>query len=187
MADDRPRPLGINALLLRPFRLAAVLAAAALAVSLAFLAYTAWRSTERLDPLELHLAHLQDLQQSSIDIQEILIRSFEQKTPPDRTDIDRISRHLLASLRQDTPLHPETPSRIRRALDFLAADAGDPKTGLLAALGIIREALTAENALQRTIVTTARHSAEAELAVAALSGLATPLLAATLLVALRRR
>jgi signal transduction histidine kinase len=84
-------------------------------------------------------------------------------------------------------LHPETPERIRHALGFLATGDGDAEPGLLAALGIIREALRAENGLQRTIVTTARRSAEAELAVAAVALLATPLLAVTLLVVLRRR
>lgn len=187
MSDARPRPLGVNALLLRPFRLAAVLAAAALAVSLGFLAYTAWRSAERLDPLEQHLAHLQDLQQASLDIQEILIRSFEDHVPPRRADIDGLRGRLGALLRRDTHLHPQTPDRIRRALGFLESDGSEVETGLLAALGLIREALTSENALQRTIVGAARRSAEAEVAVAAVALLATPVLAVMLLAAMRRR
>lgn len=187
MADERIRTLGINALLLRPFRLTTLLAAVALAVSLGFLAYVAARSVERLDPLEQHLAHLEDLQQSSVDIQEILIHSFEEGTPPRRADIDRLDARLLALLRRDTPLHPKTSERIRRALGFLQTDAGDPKTGLLAALALIREASTAESALQRTIVIAARRSAETEVVVAGVALLATPLLALSLLAAMRRR
>lgn len=187
MVDSQRQPSGINALLLRPFRLAAILAAVALTISLGFLAYTAWTSAQRVEPLERHLAHLQDLQQSSIDIQDILIRSFEERSPPKRDDIVRIRARLEKLLASKDDLHPQTPQRVRQALAFLQSDEGDVKAGLLAALSVIRQAMTAEGELQSQIVAATRRSAEAELTVASAAMLVTPLVAMLLLAFMRSR
>jgi len=187
MAEDHKRSSGINAFLLRPFRLAAILAALALMLSLAFLTFTAWTSNKRLDPLERHLFHLQELQQSSIEIQELLVRSFEQRTPLRSSDIEKIKSRLEKLLRNNGQLHLQTPQRIRQAIGFLQSNQGDIKVGLLAALAVIRQALAAENTLQRSLIADTRQSAEKELVVASVAMLITPIVAMLLLFLMRYR
>lgn len=178
---------GFQAMLLKPFRIAAILAIAALIVSLGFLAFTAWTSAQRLDPLERHLAHLQALQQSSFDIQELVIRHFEEQSDPAPAEIRRISEQLKALLQSEDHLHPDTPDRIRQAADFIDSPAGNIKAGLLAALTVVRQTIAQENDLQRVAVRQTREAAHAELVVAAGALLLAPAVAILMLVYLRRR
>lgn len=184
--DARPAA-PIHRALLRPFRFAAVLTIAALVVSLGFLAYTSWTSARRLDPLERHIGHLQDLQQTSIDIQELLIRHVASDSTPTDDEVIPIRSELDRLLRRGAHLHPDTPAHLRQAQRFLDGAQGDLKTGLLAALTVIRETLAEENHLQRDVVATSRHAAEVEMAVAAAAMLLVPVLAMGLLAAVRRR
>jgi len=177
----------IHTTLLRPYRLAALLTIAALVVSLGFLAYTSWTSARRLDPLERHIAHLQGLQQTSIDIQELLVAHVANDSAPSQEEVGRIHRELDDLLASGAHLHPDTPARLRQARSFLDDAPADLKTGLLAALTVIRETLTQESALQRKALTTTRHSAEIEMAVATIAMLLIPLLAMALLTTLRLR
>jgi len=180
-------PPTIHTALLQPFRLATVLTIVALVVSLGFLAYTSWTSARRLDPLERHITHLQDLQQTSIDIQELLIRHVESNSIPTQAEVERISSELQSLIDRGAHLHPDTPARLRRARDYLDQTQTDLKTGLLAALTVIRETLRQENDLQRGVVAETRRAAELELAVASGAMLILPVLAMVLLAAIRRR
>ncbi|WP_230970448.1 sensor histidine kinase [Nitrogeniibacter aestuarii] len=182
----RPPPT-IHTALLRPFRLAAVLTIVALVVSLGFLAYTSWTSAQRLDPLERHITHLQDLQQTSIDIQELLIRHVQTDSTPTNAEVARISKELTGLISRGAHLHPDTPVQLARARGFLDDSQPDLKTGLLAALTVIRETLHQENDLQRKVVGQTRKAAEVELAVAAGAMLVLPVLAMVMLAAIRRR
>lgn len=187
MAHPDTRPVAIRATLLGPLRLASVLAVAALIVSLAFLAYTAWSTARRMDPLESHIAHLQTLQQSSMDIQEILIRHFEEGTVPTAGEVGRISDNLKQLLDAGNHLHPDTPDSLRQARAFLDKSQSNVKAGLLAALTIVRKTLEQESALQQVLVRQTRKAARLELAVASAAMLLTPLLALILTAVMRRR
>ncbi|MCB1955601.1 MAG: hypothetical protein KDG55_07990 [Rhodocyclaceae bacterium] len=180
-------PAPIHSALLRPFRMATVLTVAMLVISLGFLAYTSWTSARRLQPLERHIQHLQGLQQTSADIQSLLIRHVESRSIPAPDEVAPIRRSLEQLLAQQAHLHPATPDRLRQARGFLEEQHSDPKTGLLAALTVIREALREENALQRDEVSETRRSVELELAVAAGVMLPVPLLAMLLLGAIRKK
>ncbi|PHP66964.1 hypothetical protein CSC94_10415 [Zhengella mangrovi] len=168
---------GIRRALLRPYRVATVLAAVALLLSLGFLAYTAWTSTNRLVPLERHIGHLAGLQQSSMDIQELLIRHFRENSAPEPAEVEKVARRLQALLDDHGALHDDTPGHIRQAMAFLAAPQGNIREGLLAALTVLRRTLKQENELQRVVVAQARRSAELELAVASISLLLLPAIA----------
>ncbi|QID16413.1 hypothetical protein G3580_01480 [Nitrogeniibacter mangrovi] len=180
-------PATIHTTLLRPFRLAANLTIVALVVSLGFLAYTAWTSTQRLAPLERHINHLQALQKINLDIQELLIHHVATDSPPQPAEVRQIRAALKALLDQGSHLDPATPASLKRARDMLAVERTDLETGLLEALKTIRQALTQENALQRDVVAATRRAAEAETSVAAGAMLLIPVLAMMLLAAIRRR
>jgi C4-dicarboxylate-specific signal transduction histidine kinase len=182
-----PPTTTIHTTLLRPFRLAALLTIAALVVSLGFLAYTSWTSARRLDPLERHIAHLQGLQQTSIDIQELLIAHVDGNSAPTHTEVARIHHELDDLMASGAHLHPDTPAHLRQARSFLDESQTDLKTGLLAALTVIRQTLAQENQLQRTALTATKRAAEVEMAVAAGAMLLIPILALALLATIRQR
>ena len=183
----QPRAGAIQKALLQPSRFAALLAVGAVVLSLGFLAYTAAQSSQRLDPLERHMAHLQDLQQINIDIQELLIHHVRSATAPDPAQVRRISAALDTLERRGAHLHPETPPSLRQARSFLDDSTVDAKTGLLAALSIIRRTLDHENRLQREVVIDSRRAAKLETAVALGAMLLTPLLALALMAGMQRR
>ncbi len=184
--EQRP-PAAIHTALLRPFRLAAVLAIAALIISLGFLAYTSWTSARRLDPLERHVAHLQQLQQISIDIQEMLIRHVQRDTVPTAKEVGPVRDALEGLLAEGSQFDPDTPARLRQARDLLQPTQSDLKTSLMAALTVIRHSLADENRMQRGAVDDSRRAAELEMAVAGCAMLLVPVLAMGLLAAMRRR
>jgi C4-dicarboxylate-specific signal transduction histidine kinase len=187
MFDQPTRKGGIQGALLRPFRLASILAALALAISLGFLAYTAWTSASRLDPLERHLAHLLGLQATSLDIQEILVRHFEDQSPPRPEEVAKVTARLKQLLDKGGHLHPDTPANLRRARELLEQDDGNLRAGLLAALSVVRRTLAQENALQRGVIEETRRSAEIEFTVAVAAMLIMPIVAMLLLAYIRHR
>ncbi|WP_193175071.1 sensor histidine kinase [Oricola nitratireducens] len=187
MSSRIPPSDSIHRTLLKPFRLASILVAAALFVSLGFLAYTAWSSANRLDPLERHLTHLQGLQKTSLGIQELLIRHLEDKAQAEPGEFAELSAGLEQLLEAGDNLHPDTPDSLRRARDLLDSGGGDSQASLLSALQVIRHALSEENDLQRQAVMSTRRSAETEFAVAAVAMLLVPLSTMLLLAYIRHR
>ncbi|MCB1494030.1 MAG: hypothetical protein KDJ77_19870, partial [Rhodobiaceae bacterium] len=177
----------IQQTLLRPYRLATILAAIALFVSLGFLTFTAWSSARRLDPLERHLTHLQGLQDSSLGIQELLIRHIEQNSPPLPEEIARIRSGLQEILDRGDHMHADTPAALREAMTFLQSDNANPEAGLLAALSVIRDTLKRENTLQRESVAATREAAQVEVLVAGAALILAPLSSFLLLAYIRRR
>ena len=178
---------GIRGTLLKPFRLAVVLAALAMLLSLAFLGYSAWVTSSRLDPLERHIAHLQGLQEISLDIQGMLIRHFQEQTVPPPAELENVRQNLERLLAAGDHLRADTPDNLRKAQSLLAATDGDVQSGLLAVLAIIRQTLTQESALQSTAIMRIRRSAELELALAASAIVIAPILSMLLLAYFRRR
>jgi len=179
---------GINAALLKPFMMASVLAILALVISLGFLAYTAWTSSNRLAPLQAHITHLQQLQEASVGIQEMLLRHIDSGAAPDAADVSQIRNRLEALVANGGHLDPNTPDALREAHTLLdPSGSGDVRAGLLGALKLVRQTLQQENSLQQSIMADTRRSAEMELAVAGGAMLLAPLLAMLILAAVRRR
>ncbi|MEZ5840767.1 MAG: ATP-binding protein [Hyphomicrobiales bacterium] len=178
---------GIRSSLLRPFHIAATLAALGLIVSIAFLAYMSWSSRQRLDPLERHLNHLHALQESSLGIQELLIRHIEDRSPPTDAEIAGISDRLQKILDNGGHLNEQTPENLRQARQFLEANNGNPEAGLLAALTIVRQTVAEENELQRLAILETRKAAESEFLVAGMALFLAPLASVLMLAQLRRR
>lgn len=187
MTGASSRTGGVRGALLKPFMLAAVLAGIAMLLSLAFLGYSAWMTSSRLDPLERHIAHLQGLQEISLDIQGMLIRHFKEQTPPDPAELQKVGANLEKLLEAGGHLQAETPGNLRKAQDLLATVDADVQTSLLAVLSVVRQTLIAESALQRSAIVQIRQSAELELALASAAIVIAPILSMLLLAYFRRR
>lgn len=79
----------------------------------------AWASAQKLDPLQHHLSHLQVLQESSLDIQELIIRHIERWVAPTPNEVQALSIRLEQIIEDGDHLHPETPGKLGEARIFL--------------------------------------------------------------------
>lgn len=177
---------GIHRALLKPYRIASLLAAGALLISLAFVAYTAWATAQRLAPFGPHQAHLQALQQASFDVQELLAEEVEENRAPQPAQLHHIAARLESLVAGADHLDPETPGTLVKAAGLLEGK-GEGVEGLLSALTTLRRALLSETTLQRAAADAARRSAEAEFAVAAAAMFLVPLAGILFLAHVRRR
>lgn len=187
MTAEKAKSNKVRTTLLKPFHTAALLTILALLLSLGFLAYTAWTSAVRIEPLERHMNHLAALQQSSINIQELLVRHFEEQTSPSAAEITKITKNLKELLDKGDSLHRRTPDNIRQALQFLESSQTNIKAGLSAALTIIRDTIRQESELQRSAMLQTHHASELEFAVALTALLVLPVIALAMLIYVRRR
>ncbi len=187
MTADKAKSNRVRRTLLKPFRTAALLTILALVLSLGFLAYTAWISAIRIKPLERHMNHLSALQQASINIQELLIRHFEERTPPSAAEVTKVTENIKELLDQGDSAHRQTSDNIRRAMKSLASPQANIKAGLSAALAIIRDTIRQESELQRGAMLQTHHTAELEFAVALTALLVLPVIALLMLIYVRRR
>jgi signal transduction histidine kinase len=173
--------------LLRPFRVSAILAILALVISLGFLALSAWRSDQRLSPLESHIAYLQGIAQTSSDIQQLLARHAEDNTNPQKDEIAKITSDITALQEQGGQLAPETPTAMRKAMEYITDPPGNIRIGLLNALSLIRHVQQMENARQQSTITHIRRAANSELIVASVALVIIPGISILLLIWLNRR
>lgn len=187
MATNSQPVSGVRTALARPFYIVSIVMVVLLVASLGYLVFRSWESAWRLHPLERHISHLQGLQDTSMDIQEIIIRHYQHGNEPTQTEVKQIRDQLQALLDAGNNLHKDTPEHLRQAIGFLDAPSGNLKAGLLASLGIVRKTLQEENALQQKIVRQTRQLAEAQFFLSVGALILVPLLAILLLVFVQRR
>lgn len=181
------RPALARRTLLRPLKVSIALATIGLMISLAFLAFTAWRSANRLDPLESHIHHIQGLGQVDINIGKLLVRHLGSQIPPTNAELADIRTDIEQLIGAGGALSPQTPEKLRAAADYLTPPINNPRTNLIGALSIIREVSAAESSLQQKAVKKARHSANQELSVALVALATIPVLSIILIIWMQRR
>ncbi len=178
---DWKRPLA------RPVMAAGGLVLLAAFLSLIALVYLSWSSSVRLDPLERHLQHLQNLQAVNLEVQSALINEVKKDQRPDRTIIEKISADLRDMLRADGYLHKATPDRILAAQNFLLRDGYSAQDNLAATFEVLQQTLEDENQVQRAAIMQAREVAQREFLIALFSFFTMPVIMVTILIFFRRR
>lgn len=175
----------------RPFEAPLILAGGivllAALLSLVALVYLSWSSSLRLDPLEEHLQHLQQLQAVNVEVQTALINEVHKENRPGRKVIEKISLDLRDMLRARGYLHQDTPGRILAAQDFLLRDGYSIEDNLAATSRVLRQTLQDENEIQRTQVARTRAAARREFQIATFALFAMPVLLLAVLLLTRRR
>ena len=171
----------------RPIVAAVGLVLVATVVSLLALVYLSWASSQRLDPLEHHLQHLQNLHAVSIDIQTALVDEAANKNPADAQDVEKISLELRNMLRADGYLHKATPERILAAQHFLVRDGYSIQDNLAAANMVMQKTLKDESEVQRAAIAQTRSAARREFDIALFSLFAVPIVLLAMLLFYRRR
>lgn len=171
----------------RPVVAASGLILLATFLSLVALAYLSWSSSARLDPLESHLQHLQNLQGVNLEVQSALIHEVHKERPPDHKDIEKISIRLRDVLRADGYLHRATPDRILAAQNYLLRDGYSVQANLAAAFNVLQQTLEDENWVQRAAIVQSRKAAQREFLIAMFSVTIAPIILLTVLMLYRRR
>lgn len=171
----------------RPLIAAGGLVVLAAVVSLLALVYLSWASSQRLDPLERHLEHLQNLHAVSLDIQSALTNEMARQDRPTAKTIETISLDLRNMLRADGYLHEATPGRIEAAQRFLLRDGYSIQTNLAAANAVMQQTLRDENEVQRAAIMRTQEAARREFMVAVFALFAVPVILILILLFFRQR
>lgn len=189
MTDTRGTGQSINLQqpLARPLIAAGGMVVLAAVASLLALVYLSWASSQRLDPLERHLEHLQTLHAVSLDIQSALTNEMARQDRPTARTIEAISLDLRNMLRADGYLHAATPARIEAAQRFLLRDGYSIQTNLAAANAVMQQTLRDENEVQRTAIMRTQEAARREFLVAVFALFAVPVILVLILLFFRRR
>ncbi|OKH88896.1 PAS domain-containing sensor histidine kinase [Thalassospira sp. TSL5-1] len=173
--------------LLRPLKVSITLATIGLMISLAFLAFSAWRSASRLDPLEHHIHYLHKLQQIDVGISKLLVQHLGNQVPPDPSELQSIRSNIEQLQTASGALSEATPQNLQAADDYLKPPIDNPRSNLVGALSLIREINAEESRLQQQTVKNARQSANQEMTVALVALAIIPLFSLALIVWFQRR
>lgn len=140
-------------LLYRPLRLAVLISSAVLFAAVGLLVGTAWRSASRLEPLHAHIAHLNRIQQTSLDLEEDLAARLQ---PRDGLQSDRsweLLRQLDVLMTQGSYLAPTTARTLGEVRELMSQVTGaNPAASLLPALERLRRVLAAESGAHEVLI-----------------------------------
>ncbi|GAB6042362.1 sensor histidine kinase [Endothiovibrio diazotrophicus] len=172
--------LPLGRLLWLPLGLAALFAV----VALAALVVVSWSSQDRLDPVQAHLAHLDQIQGAGRMMEQALLQRLrdgrigEGELEALRTRIDRI-------IAMERHRHPDTRAHLEQIRRGLAAMHGERLEPLMVILGQLRQVLADELRWHdRLLAKTARNN-QTELRLALILVVTIPLLGVVLLLAWR--
>ena len=174
-------------LLYRPVWLPATVMTALLLATLSLLVMEAWRSLQRLDPLQAHIVQLQRIQETGLKLQEIVLASLAGRSiDPKRfsplraeiTEIVAMGNHLV----------PQTPSRLREVRSLLLDGiARNPQAGLTTVLDLMQTVVSSETRAHQQLVGQIRQDTANELRLATYTVIAFPVLGMLVLFSLRKR
>lgn len=171
----------------RPVWLTAAATTVLLLVALALLMGTAWRSLQRLQPVERHLAQLVRLQTTGLRIQELLVEHLKIDKPFPRRELKALGEEIAAIEAMQAHLHADTPASLRHAHRVLLEPGRDPRSALIDGMTHIRRILTLETRAHGELVSQVRQAAQLELELAAATMIVLPVLGVIVLLLIRRR
>jgi two-component system NtrC family sensor kinase len=149
-------------------------------------AMLSWRSQQRLEPVEHHMAQLTRLQKINVRLQQELVLALAENRGNAaalkalRSDIDTL-------LELEAHLSRNTPQLLQAARQTLADPTLAPRDALVKALFYTSDALGQEDAAHERLIKSVQHTAAIEFQLSLIALLAFPLLALGLLYLLRQR
>jgi two-component system NtrC family sensor kinase len=184
--DDTPaRPMS-NALILRPFRLPAIILGSAVILTLTLMTLTAWRAETRIDTVQQHMQNILALQTLSMHIEHDYLRLVNPQAPLPASVRKVLDEQLSDIITADHSRAVDTPAVLSRLRQLLASNNASHDT-LFSALAQIHERITRETNAHATLISDVKHTAHFEFNLALTLVVAVPLLALAILYLLRRR
>lgn len=175
-----------NALILRPFRLPAIILGSAVILTLTLMTLTAWRAETRIDTVQLHMQNILALQTLSMHIEHDYLRLVNPQIPLPASVRKVLDEQLSEIITADHSRAADTPAVLIRLRQLLASNNASHDT-LLSALAQIHERITRETNAHATLISDVKHTAHFEFNLALTLVVAVPLLALAILYLLRRR
>lgn len=186
MADPIDKPVPYRLPVRRLFWLPLGFSAVLVLMALAGLVVVSWRSLERIQPVQMHLAHVAHIQNLALSMEQALFQGLR-GVRTDPADLARLKREVEAISDADNHLDPNTQKRLRLVIGRLDQPQANPVEVISETLGQLREVLVGERERHDWLLTVVAHDNETEfrLAVALLVGL--PLVGVAVMFLLRRR
>lgn len=112
----RATPGASRTLLNRRLWIPVLLVGAFILFTAAMLVAMSWHSLQRLAPLQTHVRYLSELQQSGLQIQELLRDADRRKALPDVREFKALHRAVRGLIRENGSLAPTTEGYLREEL-----------------------------------------------------------------------
>ncbi|EXJ15386.1 ATP-binding protein [Imhoffiella purpurea] len=134
-----------------------------------------WRSLDRLEPVEAHLAHLEQIQGIDLGIEQALLKGLRgTRISPD--ELDALRDRVAHIDRIEGALHPETVARLK-GIESRLGDTHAPSVELLfESLTEIRQVLDGERERHDWLLTQIGHDSRTEIRLTLLLLLVGPLI-----------
>jgi signal transduction histidine kinase len=149
-------------------------------------AMLSWRSLQRLEPIERHMAQLTRLQKINVRLQQELVQVLAENRG-NAAALKQLRSDIGTLLKLETHLSRNTPYLLREARQTLADPSLAPRGALVKALSYTSDALGQEAAAHEVLIKSIRHTAAMEFRLSLIALVAFPLLALGLLYLLRQR
>jgi two-component system NtrC family sensor kinase len=149
-------------------------------------AMLSWRSLQRLEPVEHHMAHLTRLQKINVRLQRELVLVLAEDGG-NATALERLRSDIGTLLELEAHLSRNTPHLLQEAREALADPTLAPRDALAKALSYTSDALDQEAAAHEILIKGVQHTSAMELQLSLIALVAFPLLALGLLYLLRQR
>ncbi len=172
---------------IRPLLIVAGVAGAAAIVALLLLVMNSRLALHRIQPAAQHVRHLEILNETARDTQQLLIDHESEQRTPHPKDVEAIRQRLSNLINQDHHLAAGSPLRLKAARDALDGFADDPRAALLASLAEIRGVILQETKAQTALIENMRSDWQAEYRIAIATFLGLPGLALLAFAALRQQ
>lgn len=184
-ADTNARSMS-NALILRPFRVPAMVLGSMVILTLTLMTLTAWRAETRIDTVQLHMQNVLALQALSTHIEHDYLRLVNPQAPLPARVREALDKQLSGIITADHSRAADTPAVLSQLRQLLAS-GGASHDILLSALAQIHERITRETNAHAALISAVKRTAHFEFNLALTLVVALPLLALAILYLLRRR
>jgi len=163
------------------------LAVALVLLLLGALVGVSWRGLAVIEPVQVHLAELSQLQNLSLSLEQTLSGAPANGGPAAGSDLAALQDRLQGLIRASANLEPQTPAQLRHIARLLSTNDRQIADALPRALAELRQSLAAEQHRQARLIESAVRDAHTELRLALALLVVLPLLSAGLWFLLRRR
>jgi C4-dicarboxylate-specific signal transduction histidine kinase len=177
----------LNNALFRSVWLPTVITTLLLLISLSLLVIMSWHKFERLKPIEQRVTHLIQLQETGLELQEMLLNRINTDQPVDKEKAQKLRNDINGLMSLRSHLLPETPGRLNTVYAALGDLPNQPKEALTATLSKIRETLFTEARVHETTLRELNHDILLELQISMITLFTLPLILATTLFSLRKK
>ena len=146
----------------------------------------AWRSLERIQPVQAHLKHIGRIQDVALSMEQMLLRGMR-GAQVDSTDLQRLRQQIMQITHLKQHLNPNTQLQLKQMFQTLDLPQQDPRELLIKTLAQLREVLRGERDRHDLLLSDVARDSATELKLAIILLVVLPLAGGVLLLLLQVR